>query len=52
MKGVVQMKKCLSKFARLAMGVIPALAMMIAIQSVSATCCYILHQPDVPEGMK
>lgn len=31
--------------------VIPALALMLAVQSVSTTCFFCLHQPDVPEEL-
>ena len=34
------------------MGLVPALAMVMAISSVSATCHFILYQPDVPEELK
>ena len=45
------MKKRLKTISRKLMGVLPALAMMLAVQSVSATCFFCLHQPDVPEGL-
>jgi len=52
MKGVVQMTKILTKFSRFVMEVLPALAMMMAVHSVSATCGYVIHQPDVPDELK
>jgi len=46
------MKKKISRFAKKFMGVVPALALMLAVQSASATCFYCLHQPDVPEELE
>lgn len=45
------MKHKLSHLAKKLMGVVPALALMLAVQSVSATCFYCLHQPDVPDEL-
>jgi cyclic lactone autoinducer peptide len=45
------MKKFLSKVSRYMMGVVPALAMVLAVNSVCSTCLFILHQPDVPERL-
>jgi len=46
------MKKTIARISKWAIGVVPALAMMIAVQSVSSTCCFVLHQPDVPEELE
>lgn len=46
------MTKILTKFSRFVMEVLPALAMMMAVHSVSATCGYVIHQPDVPDELK
>lgn len=40
------------QLAKKLMGVVPALALMLAVQSVSSTCFYCLHQPDVPEELR
>lgn len=45
------MKQKLSRLGKKLVGVIPALALMLAVQSVSSTCFYWLYQPDVPEGL-
>lgn len=45
------MKQKISQFSKKLVGVIPALALMLAVQSVSSTCFYCLYQPDVPEGL-
>ena len=51
MKGVVLVRKIVLKFSRFMLGLIPAVAMVIAVHSVSVTCGYILHQPDVPPAL-
>lgn len=33
-------------------GIVPALAMYLAVQSVTSTCFFCLHQPNVPEGFQ
>jgi cyclic lactone autoinducer peptide len=45
------MKKILSNVSRSMMGVVPALAMVLAVHSVGSVCLFILHQPDVPEQL-
>jgi cyclic lactone autoinducer peptide len=45
------MRKILSNVSRFMMGVVPALAMALAVHSVSSVCMFILHQPDVPEQL-
>lgn len=32
-------------------GLLPALAMLVAVGSVNAFCVYISHQPDVPQEL-
>jgi cyclic lactone autoinducer peptide len=32
--------------------VLPALAMVLAIQSVSSTCFFLAHQPDIPKELE
>ncbi len=46
------MKFVSSKILKKIMGLIPALAMFLAVQSVTSTCFFCLHQPDVPHGLK
>jgi cyclic lactone autoinducer peptide len=50
-KGVIHMRKALSNVSRFMMGVVPALAMVLAVHSVGSVCLFILHQPDVPERL-
>ncbi|MCL2717820.1 MAG: cyclic lactone autoinducer peptide [Lachnospiraceae bacterium] len=45
------MRKTLLKLHRNIMRVIPALAFLIAASSITATCFYMSHQPDIPEGL-
>lgn len=45
------MKERLSSIMRKISGIVPALALMLAMQSASATCFYWLHQPDIPEEL-
>lgn len=33
-------------------GIIPALALALAIQSASSTCFFCLYQPNVPEDLR
>ena len=42
------MKKLLNSI----LGIVPALAIALAITSVSAPCHFVLYQPDVPEELK
>jgi len=42
----------LSRLSLLIMRAISLLAMMLAVQSVNATCFYCLHQPDIPESLQ
>lgn len=46
------MKFALKKIAMKALSVIPALAMLIAVSSASATCFITAYQPDVPQGLE
>jgi len=34
------------------MGVVPALAMALAVSSMMSACIIFLHQPDIPEGLR
>ena len=34
------------------MGVVPALAMALAVTSVFSACIIFLHQPDIPESLR
>lgn len=45
------MKINFCKLSRKIMGIVPALAMFLAVQSVASTCFFCLHQPDVPEEL-
>jgi len=45
------MKEKLSKFERKLRGIMPALALLLAVQSVTSTCFFCLHQPDLPEEL-
>lgn len=42
------MKLSLKRLGNLAIRIIPSLALIMAISSVSSTCFYCLYQPDVP----
>lgn len=46
------MKKNIALLVNKFMRFVPALAMLLAVQSVSSTCFYCVHQPDVPEGLE
>lgn len=46
------MQTKIPQLVRKLMGVVPALALMLAVQSVSSTCFYCLHQPDVPAELQ
>ena len=46
------MKTMISNLCQNAIKIIPALALLLAVSSVSATCFFMSHQPDVPEGLK
>ena len=46
------MKEMMMKLARKAIRFVPAVAMLMAVSSVSATCFYLSHQPDVPDALK
>ena len=45
------MKKKALQFLKWCRGAVPSLAMLLAIQSVTSTCFFCLHQPNVPEGL-
>ena len=45
------MKAQLLQISKKLSGVIPALALMLALQSASSACFYFLHQPDVPDEL-
>jgi cyclic lactone autoinducer peptide len=45
------MKTVLQKFSTLALSILPALAMLLAVSSVGATCYAAAYQPDVPESL-
>lgn len=45
------MKKKALHFLKWCRGAVPSLAMLLAIQSVTSTCFFCLHQPNVPEGL-
>lgn len=45
------MKHKTTRIAKRFVKIVPALAMMLAIQSVSSTCFFCVHQPDVPEEL-
>lgn len=45
------MKVKIDKFKRRLMSIVPAIALALALQSVSATCFFWFHQPDVPEEL-
>ena len=45
------MKFKLTHLFKSLLGLLPAMAMMLAVQSVSATCFFCYNQPDVPEGL-
>jgi len=42
------MKKLGKKISRRVLGIIPSLALRLAVVSASTICFYVLHQPDVP----
>lgn len=46
------MRVKLAQISRKLMGIVPALALMLAVQSVSSTCFFCMHQPDVPEELQ
>lgn len=45
------MGKKILQLSKKLVGIIPALALILAVQSVEATCFFCLHQPDVPEDL-
>lgn len=45
------MKNKLMRLSRKIGGILPALALILAAQSVTSACFYFLHQPDVPEEL-
>jgi|GEM_PF-4915485 len=45
------MKKMMETLAQKAIGFVPALAMMMAVSSVSATCFFLAHQPNIPDAL-
>ncbi|MDR3270625.1 MAG: cyclic lactone autoinducer peptide [Peptococcaceae bacterium] len=46
------MKQKLTRLAQTLIGVVPALALFLAVQSSTSTCFFCLYQPDVPEGLE
>lgn len=46
------MKNKVTRLLRRYRGIIPALAMLLAVQSVASTCFFCLHQPDVPKSLQ
>ena len=46
------MKKIIGKLSRRALGLLPKMALSLAVSSVSVACFYWFHQPDVPEELK
>lgn len=46
------MKSKAKKITMILSGAIPALALMLAVQSVTSTCFFCMHQPDVPEELR
>ena len=45
------MKKLIGKLSHKALGVLPMLALMLAVSSAEAACFFWFHQPDVPEEL-
>ena len=48
---ISQLTKAFMRLTGKLSGLIPALALVLAVQSASATCFFCLHQPDVPEEL-
>ena len=46
------MIKVIGKASHKLMGIASALALMLAVVSVSNLCFFWVHQPDVPDGLK
>jgi cyclic lactone autoinducer peptide len=46
------MKSTILKYSKKIKGIIPALAIFLAVQSVSSTCFFLLHQPNVPQDLE
>ena len=42
----------MNKAIRKLMGIVPALAMALAVTTATATCHFFVYQPDVPDALK
>jgi cyclic lactone autoinducer peptide len=46
------MKPSLILLSRKLMGLLPSMAIALAVFSANSTCFFYAHQPDVPKGIK